>query len=89
MGEVLRQAIEESQMSSHLDELRAAERWPLIVGPDIADRCCRPYIEYGRMTIRVPESGLRHELFMCRSRLLEEFNRLAGKQVVKSLRLTP
>lgn len=86
VGDVLRQAIEDSQMANHFDELRAAEFWPVIVGTHIASMCLRPYINGGKMSIRVPDAALRQELNMSRSRIMQEFNRLAGKEVVKSLR---
>lgn len=86
IGDVLRKAIDDAQMSGHLDELRAAEFWPSIVGQHIADECRRPYILDGRMSVRVPDAALRQELNMQRSLIISEFNRLAGKPVVKSLR---
>lgn len=86
IGDILRLAIQDSQMSRHFDELRAADFWPHIVGPEIADRCLRPYINGGRMSIRVPDAALRQELTMNRSGIMREFNRLAGKEVVRELR---
>ncbi len=88
VGDVLRMAIEHSQMAVHLDELHAADFWPAIAGPDIAAKCGRPFIQNGKMSIRVPDASLRQELTMSRSLIIREFNRLAGKDVVKSLRFS-
>lgn len=85
IGDVLRKAIDDAQLSGHLDELRAAQYWPAIVGPEIAAICGKPYIINGNMTIRIPDASLRHELNMNRSRIIGEFNRIMGKEVVKSL----
>lgn len=88
IGDVLRSAIDDWQMTAHLDELRAADFWPAIVGQEIAEQCGRPFISSGKMTIRVPEAALRQELTMSRSLIISEFNRIIGKEVVKSIRFT-
>lgn len=88
IGDILREAIEASQVAEHLDEMRAAEQWPLIVGDEIAGMCMRPFVKAGQMTVRVPDASLRHELMMHKSNLLRDLNRFAGKEVIKSLRFT-
>lgn len=86
IGDVLRDAISESQMDERLEELRTSEFWPAIIGREIAMLCGRPYIRDGKMTIKVPDASLRQELNMNRSRIATEFNRMAGKEVVKQLK---
>lgn len=88
IGDVLRQAIAESNMEGRLNEIKAAEAWKDIVGADIASQTLRPYVKNGCMTIRVPDAGLRHELSMTRSLLIREFNRITGRQTITSLRFT-
>ncbi len=86
IGDVLRQAIEETNMQGRLDELRAADLWPSIVGADIASRTMKPLVRSGAMTIRVVDASLRHELNMHRTLLLREINRLMQKEIIISLR---
>ncbi|MBD5176025.1 MAG: DUF721 domain-containing protein [Bacteroides sp.] len=86
IGDVLRRAIQETNMQGRLDELRAADLWPRIVGPDIASRTMKPLVRSGNMTIRVVDSSLRHELSMHRTLLLREINRLMKKEVILSIR---
>lgn len=86
VGDVLRDAIDAAQLTRHLDEIEAARYWPAIVGPEIASQCMKPYISGGNMTIRVPDAPLRQELTMNRTRLMAEFNRIMGYEVVKTLR---
>ena len=88
VGDVLRQAIEENNMSGRMAEIEAAAAWPSIVGAHVASMTLRPYVKQGAMTIRVPDAGLRQELMMNRSALIREFNRIVGQEVIKSLRFT-
>lgn len=88
IGDVLRQAIEQNNMSGRLAEIEAAAAWTSIVGQHIASMTLRPYVKNGAMTIRVPDSGLRQELTMNRSALIREFNRIVGQEVITSLRFT-
>ncbi|MDE6010434.1 MAG: DUF721 domain-containing protein [Muribaculaceae bacterium] len=86
IGDVLRLVIAESNMDSRLDELKAADAWPAIIGEHIASQTLRPYVRNGVMTIRVPDAGLRHELHMTRSALMREFNRLTGRNTITAIR---
>ncbi|MDE6272072.1 MAG: DUF721 domain-containing protein [Muribaculaceae bacterium] len=86
IGDVLRQAIEETNMQGRLDELRAADLWPRVVGADIASRTMKPLVRSGAMTIRVIDASLRHELTMHRTLILREINRLMQKEVITSIR---
>lgn len=86
VGDVLRNVIAENEMSGRLDELRAAEFWPFIVGPDLARQTMRPYVKNGLMTIRVPDAALRQELSMHRSAMVRELNRLSGTEAIKDIR---
>ncbi|MDE5663504.1 MAG: DUF721 domain-containing protein [Muribaculaceae bacterium] len=88
VGDVLREVLQENNMTGRLDELKAAAAWPAIVGDHIASRTLRPYVKNGAMTIRVSDAGLRHELNMNRTSLIREFNRIVGREVITSLRFT-
>lgn len=86
VGDVLRQAISETDMQSRLDELRAADLWPRIVGEYVASQSMKPFVRSGQMTIRVLDASLRNELSMHRSLLMKELNRIMGKEVITSIR---
>lgn len=86
IGDVLRQVIDQNNLGSRLDELRAADLWPAIVGDYIASRTMRPFVQKGAMSIRVPDAALRQELTMSTDAIIREFNRIMGKPVILSLR---
>lgn len=85
VGDVLRECLEKSSMQGRLDELRACEAFPLVVGSHIALMCSRPYIRNGVMTIGTPNASLRSELNMSRGRIVKGINEIMGKDVVKEL----
>lgn len=87
VGDVLRMALEENDLAGRLEELKAAELWPQVVGSHLASMTLRPYIRAGTMTVRVPDASLRHELSMHRTLILREINRLLGKDLIHTLRL--
>lgn len=86
IGDVLRQILDESEMGAKLDELRAAELWPEIIGPDLSRRCMRPYVRNGIMTIRVIDAPLRQEFNMQRSSMARALNRMLGRTVITEIR---
>ncbi len=86
VGELLRQAIEESDISDRLAEVRAAAAWPAVVGNNIAGLTGRPQVNAGVMTIVCRSAPLRHELSMQRSLLIKMLNQAAGAQAIEELR---
>lgn len=86
IGDVLRKALAENHLTGHLEELKAVEMWPAVVGEHIASQTMSPYVRKGIMTVRVADATLRHELSMSRSLIIRELNRLAGSEAIKELR---
>ena len=85
VGDVLRECLEKSSMQGRLDEVRACEAFPLVVGQQIASMCGRPWIKDGVMTIGTSNASLRSELNMSRGRIVRGINEIMGKDVVKEL----
>ena len=85
VGDVLRECLEKSSMQGRLDEVRACEAFPLVVGRHIASMCGRPYIRNGVMTVGTSNASLRSELNMSRGRIVRGINEIMGKEVVKGV----
>ena len=85
VGDVLRECLEKSSMQGRLDEVRACEAFPLVVGTRIASLCHRPYMKNGIMTIGTSNASLRSELNMSRGRIVKGINEILGKEVVKEI----
>lgn len=86
IGDVMRSLIEESQLAGKLDELRAADQWPYVVGAEIARQSPRPTVSGGVMYVRIADAALRNELHLNRTRLCSALNQLTGKNVIKEIR---
>lgn len=92
LGDLLRQAVEESQGAFGFDEINAINAWPVVIGSGIARKTMRPYVKAGVMYIRVPAAPLRHELNMMRTALMQAINREASRdydtprEIIKELR---
>lgn len=88
LGEAMRQMIEEAQMGARLDEQKAIEAWPLVVGVAIARSGPRPTVRAGVMTVRLYNAALRQDLSMQRSRLVAAINSLIGRPTLSDIRFT-
>lgn len=88
IGNVLRDLLEETSLQSRMDELKAADLWPSIVGPAIAALTSRPLVKNGKMQIGVPDAPLRQELSMNRTNLREIINKKLGKIIITDIRFT-
>lgn len=64
IGDVLRIAFQENCMQDRLDEMKAINLWPAVIGMENAAACRRPTVYDGVMTVGVPNASLRHELSM-------------------------
>ena len=86
IAEVLRQAIEDSDMESRLAETRAAAAWPAVVGSHTAGQTGRPFVEAGVMTVVCRSAALRQELSMQKSLLVKLLNQAARAEAISELR---
>lgn len=86
LGDVLRRAIEEQNMTGHLREMEAARLWPAIVGPGVAGCCGKPFCRNGVLTVAVRSAALRQDLVMSRSSQIFHLNKALGGDVVKDIR---
>lgn len=88
VGDVLRLAIQDSDMARRLDEVKATLVWTEIVSPAIAQRCGKPRVDKGIMTIPVASAALRHELTMSRTSLIRHINSRIGRDTLSDIRFT-
>lgn len=86
IGDVLRLSLQQDCMQGRLDEVRAVEAWPRVLGEALASQTRRPTVRNGIMTVGIPNAALRHELSMTRSLLRRELNRTVGRDVIKEIR---
>ena len=86
IGDILRQAIEESQNSRRYAEITAINAWPVVIGQDLSRKTLKPTVKNGVMTVKVPSAALRQELNMMRSPLAAAINKHVGKPIITELK---
>lgn len=86
VGDVLRRAIEEENLTEKLLETRACALWPRVVGQYIAARSSKPAMRRGIMTVAVSAASLRNDLDMSRSSIIKIINSTLGRDVVRDIR---
>lgn len=86
IGDILRRTIQEANLKDTLDEGKAADLWPVLMGPHIASRTTRPRVSAGVMVIYVDSASLRNELNMNRTAMIKAINEHLGREVIKEIR---
>lgn len=86
VGDVLRDLLEETSLQNRMDELKAVELWPSVVGQEISSLTSKPVVEKGVMKIGVTNASLRNELNMNRSRLKDIINKNLGKTIITEIK---
>ena len=75
----------DSGMASTFDEQKLCYLWPEVVGQGINRYTTRRYVENGVLHVYLSSASLKNELNFHRSRLTEELNKAAGKDVIKNI----
>ena len=85
LGDLIKEFYELHRGSGYLDEQRAIQAWPQVVGPFIASHTIDLYIKNGVLYSRVDSDALRNELTYSKSLLMKNLNERVGKEVVKEI----
>lgn len=86
VGDVLRTLLDETSLQGRMDELKAADLWPSVVGSQIASQCGKPVVRNGIMSIGIPNASLRNELHFNRSRMIAIINDMIGKKIIQEIK---
>lgn len=85
LGDLVKEFYELHKGLDYLDEQKAVQSWPKVVGPFIASHTIDLSIKDGVLFIRVDSDALRNELAYSKSMLVANLNALVGKEVVKEI----
>ena len=83
--EIIDIALNESGMASTFDEQKLCYLWPEVVGQSINRYTTRRYIDKGVLHVYLSSAALKNELQFHRSRLVEELNKTAGRNVISNI----
>lgn len=76
---------ENPTVSRNLAQARAAEVWPVVVGPLVASRTVSVSVEKGILTAVMSSAAARSELFMRREALRDAINQAVGMKVIRAV----
>ena len=85
IGQIVDDFLKQEQLDTQLDEYRACALWPEIMGQGVNRYTTRRHVNCGIMTVHIASAPLRNELTMMRSRIVEEINRVLGREVIKDI----
>ncbi|CUH95762.1 hypothetical protein P22_1842 [Propionispora sp. 2/2-37] len=86
IAEVLEQTLKKMGLTKRYRAELAIDRWPEIVGEDIATHACPVRMEGGVLFISVSSSVWSHHLFMLKESIIYKINQFVGEKIVKDIR---
>ena len=85
IGDLIKEFYELHKGSGYLDEQKAIQAWPQVVGPFIASHTIDLSVKNGVLFVRVDSDALRSELGFSKSILLTNLNNKVGREVVSEM----
>ena len=85
IGDLIKEFYEQHRGSDYLDEVKAINSWPKVVGPFIASHTIDLSIKNHVLFVRVDSDALRNELNYSKSLLLKNLNDLLGKEILTEI----
>ena len=82
LGDRIKEFYEQHRGSDYLDEMKAINSWPKVVGPFIATHTIDLSIKNGVLYVRVDSDALRSELSYSKSLLMKNLNEMVGKEIL-------
>lgn len=83
--DIIDAAINDSGIASTFDEQKLCYLWPEVMGQSINRYTTRRYVENGVLHVYLSSAALKNELQFHRTRLVEELNKAAGRNVITNI----
>ena len=87
LGELIKEFYEQHRGLDYIDEVKAVNSWPKVVGSFIASHTIDLSVKNHVLFVRVDSDALRNELGYSKSLLIENLNDIIGKEIVKEILL--
>jgi predicted nucleic acid-binding Zn ribbon protein len=82
LGEVLRQVLDDQNLSEKINEQRVIDSWQPLLGPGVAQYTTRLYIRNKVLNVHISSAVLKAELMMYREKLIKALNERVGETVI-------
>lgn len=85
--EIIREVVEASNLSENFDRQRAKSLWNDIVGPVVASKTVRRYVDGSVLHVYISSAPLKNELQFQRTQLIKLLNDAVGSEALTDLRI--
>ena len=85
LGELIKEFYEQHRGLDYIDEVKAVNSWPKVVGSFIASHTIDLSVKNHVLFVRVDSDALRNELSYSKSLLLKNLNELVGKELLSEI----
>ena len=85
LGELIKEFYEQHRGLDYIDEVKAVNSWPKVVGPFIASHTIDLSVKNHVLFVRVDSDALRNELSYSKSLLLKNLNEVVGKELLNEI----
>lgn len=86
LADVLEEIKQRQNLAGRLAEIKALELWDKVVGSSVARQTVFKDVRDKVLVLRIGSAPLRQEISMNRSMIVEEINRLIGKETIQDIR---
>lgn len=85
MGEAIRDLLRAYHLESRFDEAALLASWPEIVGPAVAKRTRKVYIQNKVLFVELNSSAMKNDFLLHKQRILELFQEKFGREVIADI----
>jgi len=85
MNSVIADTVRHLGLGPKLKQYEMFERWPSIVGKQIAKTAQPVRIEKGKLFVKVTQSAWRNELIFLKREIIEKINKAMDQEIIKDI----
>lgn len=85
VGEAIRDLLRAYHLESRFDEAALLASWPEIVGPAVAKRTRKVYIQNKVLFVELNSSAMKNDFLLHKQRILELFQEKFGREVIADI----
>jgi len=73
------------RLQGKLNEVTVVASWEKVMGKAVAMKTQQVYVSNNKLFVRLSSAPLKHELFMAKTRVLENLNAEVGEDIIKEV----
>lgn len=85
LKELINELLKEYKLSDRVNEIRANEIWPKVVGKLIARHTKAIYLRNKKLYVTLDNAALKEEMHYAKEKLLKQINKQAGEIIIEEI----